>query len=270
MHARNSQHKTTHTIIIVFYSFLYTKIIVIKKFWRRYKKTSNDTDEITTFAISNTNFMKLIAPSLLSADFSRLADDVRMLDQSHADWVHLDIMDGVFVPNISFGLPVVSAIRPLTKKPFDVHLMIVEPERYFEAFKKAGADWISFHLEASTHVHRAVQQLKALEVKAGIVLNPHTPVSLLEDIISDLDYVLLMSVNPGFGGQSFIENTYKKIKTLRQMIDTTNSKCLIQVDGGVNINNANALFTAGADVLVAGSAVFSATDPAKMITDLKQ
>ncbi len=204
--------------------------------------------------------MKLIAPSLLSADFSRLADDVRMLDQSDADWVHLDIMDGVFVPNISFGLPVVSAIRPLTKKPFDVHLMIV---------KKAGADWISFHLEASTHVHRAIQQLKSLDVKAGLVLNPHTPVALLEDIISDLDYVLLMSVNPGFGGQSFIENTYKKIKTLRQMIEQTKSECLIQVDGGVNINNAAALFAAGADVLVAGSAVFGAPEPAKMISDLK-
>lgn len=213
--------------------------------------------------------MPLIAPSLLSADFSHLADAVKMLDQSQADWVHLDIMDGVFVPNISFGLPVISAIRSYTQKVFDVHLMIVEPERYFEAFKKAGADYISFHLEASTHVHRAVQQLKALDVKAGVVLNPHTPVSLLEDIISELDYVLLMSVNPGFGGQSFIHNSYKKIKQLRQMIEQQNPKCLIQVDGGVNTQNAKSLYEAGANVLVAGNAVFGSDNPIAAIATIK-
>lgn len=213
--------------------------------------------------------MKMIAPSLLSADFSHLADAVSMIDKSAADWVHLDIMDGVFVPNISFGLPVVSAIRPYTHKPFDVHLMIVEPEKYFEAFKKAGADYISFHIEASTHVHRAVQQLKAMEIKAGLVLNPHSPVSQLQDIISELDYVLLMSVNPGFGGQSFIENTYKKIKELQQMIQETQSPCLIQIDGGVNTHNAKALYAAGADVLVAGNAVFGAAEPHKAIESIK-
>lgn len=213
--------------------------------------------------------MKLIAPSLLSADFTNLHSELAMLDKSEADWIHLDIMDGVFVPNISFGIPVISSIRPLTSKPFDVHLMIVNPSQYFEAFKNAGANYISFHYEACTHVHRAVQQLKNLGVKAGIVLNPHTPVHLLEDIIEDLDYVLLMSVNPGFGGQKFIERSYHKIKELSKMIKEHQSSCLIQIDGGVNTINASKLFEAGADVLVAGNAVFKSENPSQTISDLK-
>ena len=213
--------------------------------------------------------MKLIAPSLLSADFSNLKKDMEMLDKSEADWIHLDIMDGVFVPNISFGIPVNTSIRPLTKKPFDVHLMIVNPSQYFQAFKNAGADYISFHYEACTHVHRAVQELKTLGLKAGIVLNPHTPVQVLEDIIIDLDYVLLMSVNPGFGGQKFIERSFDKIKKLSKMIKDNGSNCLIQVDGGVNPTNANKLYAAGADVLVAGNAVFKSENPIQTIRDLK-
>lgn len=213
--------------------------------------------------------MKLIAPSLLSADFTNLQSELEMLNKSEADWIHLDIMDGVFVPNISFGIPIISSIRPLTKKPFDVHLMIVNPSEYFEAFKNAGADYISFHYEACAHVHRAVQQLKSLGIKAGIVLNPHTPVHLLEDIIADLDYVLLMSVNPGFGGQKFIERSYHKIKQLKKLINDCNSECLIQVDGGVNTKNANKLFEAGTDCLVAGNAVFKSKNPSKTISELK-
>ena len=213
--------------------------------------------------------MKLIAPSLLSADFTNLHSELKMLDNSEADWIHLDIMDGVFVPNISFGIPIISSIRPLTKKPFDVHLMIVNPSQYFEAFVIAGADYISFHYEACTHVHRAIQQLKNLGVKAGIVLNPHTPVHVLEDIIGELDYVLLMSVNPGFGGQKFIERSFHKIKQLSKLIKENNSHCLIQVDGGVNTKNASKLFEAGAHILVAGNAVFKSEDPRQTISDLK-
>jgi ribulose-phosphate 3-epimerase len=211
----------------------------------------------------------MIAPSLLSANFANLEKDIQMLNASEADWHHLDIMDGVFVPNISFGLPVVSAVKKLTNKPLDVHLMIVKPENYFEAFAQAGADYISFHIEASTHVHRAIQLLKKLGVKAGIVLNPHTPVSLLEEVIEDLDYVLLMSVNPGYGGQKFIERTYKKIEQLKKLITETSSKALIQVDGGVNTENAQALYQAGADVLVAGNAVFSAKNPTEAIAQIR-
>ncbi len=211
----------------------------------------------------------MIAPSLLSANFANLEKDIQMLNQSEADWIHLDIMDGVFVPNISFGLPVVSAVKKLTNKPLDVHLMIVHPENYFEAFVNAGANSISFHIEGSNHVHRSIQRLKSLGVKAGIVLNPHTPVGLLEAIIEDLDYVLLMSVNPGFGGQKFIKNTYKKIEQLKTLIRQTKSKALIQVDGGVNTENAKNLYESGADILVAGNAVFSADDPSIAIAQIR-
>ncbi len=211
----------------------------------------------------------MIAPSLLSANFANLEKDFQMLNTSQADWIHLDIMDGVFVPNISFGLPIVSAVKKLSNKPLDVHLMIVKPENYFEAFVQAGADLISFHLEASIHAHRSIQLLKKLGVKAGIVLNPQTPVSLLEDLIQDLDFVLLMSVNPGFGGQKFIENTYKKIKQLKKLIVERHSKALIQVDGGVNPANAKDLYLAGADVLVAGNAVFATENPSEAISKIR-
>ena len=214
--------------------------------------------------------MKLIAPSLLSADFLNLGKDIEMVNRSEADWFHCDVMDGRFVPNISFGIPVVKAISQLAKKPLDVHLMIVEPEKYFEAFVKAGADIITFHYEASTHIHRAVQQLKALGVKAGVVLNPHTPVSVLEDIIGDLDLVLLMSVNPGFGGQQFIERTFEKIRRLKAMIEDQGLSTLIEVDGGVNAQNAKALYEAGADILVAGNAVFKSDVPENTIHLLKE
>ena len=211
----------------------------------------------------------MLAPSLLSADFLNLGKDIDMVNRSEADWFHCDIMDGRFVPNISFGIPVVQAISQQAKKPLDVHLMIIEPEKYFEAFVKAGADLITFHYEACTHIHRAVQQLKALGVKAGVVLNPHTPVSVLEDILGDLDLVLLMSVNPGFGGQKFIERTFEKVRKLRAMIDEQGLDTLIEVDGGVNAQNAAALFEAGADILVAGNAVFKSEDPQEMIRTLK-
>ncbi|MFH1000983.1 MAG: ribulose-phosphate 3-epimerase [Bacteroidota bacterium] len=211
----------------------------------------------------------MIAPSILSASFGNLEKDIQMLNDSEADWIHLDIMDGVFVPNISFGIPVVNAVNKLTDKHLDAHLMIINPENYFEAFAKAGADSISFHIEATNHVHRAVQLLKNLKVKAGIVLNPHSPVSLLENIITEVDFVLIMSVNPGFGGQAFIEESYKKIKALKQLIKSNHSKALIQVDGGVNLQNSTKLYAAGADILVAGNAVFSAPNPVQMIAQIR-
>ena len=211
----------------------------------------------------------LIAPSLLSADFSNLKKDVEMINNSEADWFHLDIMDGVFVPNISFGIPVLKAIKPIAEKPFDVHLMIVQPERYIKQFKDAGADIFNVHYEASTHLHRTVQSIHAEGMKAGVTLNPHTPVSLLQDIVADVELVLLMSVNPGFGGQKFIENVLYKVEELKELILKKNSKALIEVDGGVDGTTAPKLLKAGADVLVSGSYIFGAEDPAKTIADLK-
>ncbi|QCX53975.1 ribulose-phosphate 3-epimerase [Elizabethkingia sp. JS20170427COW] len=212
---------------------------------------------------------RLIAPSVLSADFGNLQRDIEMINESQADWFHVDVMDGRFVPNISFGFPVLKAIKKHAKKFIDVHLMIVEPEKYVAEFIKEGADLVSVHYEACTHLHRTIHHIKDLGAKAGVVLNPSTPISVLEDIIADVDLVLLMSVNPGFGGQKFIENTYKKVKQTKELIARHDSKALIQIDGGVNLDNAKKLFAAGADVLVAGNAVFSAEDPSKTIEYLK-
>ncbi|MCA4898023.1 MAG: ribulose-phosphate 3-epimerase [Bacteroidota bacterium] len=211
----------------------------------------------------------IIAPSILAADFANLQHEIEMINESDADWVHVDIMDGVFVPNISMGLPVVEAINRHARKPLDVHLMIVNPERYVEAFFKAGAKVISVHMEACPHLHRNIQQIKALNIKAGVAVNPHTPIDLLKDIIADVDLVCLMSVNPGFGGQKFIENTYQKVKELRQLINQRQSSALIEIDGGVNEKNAKPLLDAGANVLVAGNFVFSAPQPKEVIGKLK-
>lgn len=209
-----------------------------------------------------------IAPSLLAADFANLQRDIEMVNQSQAHWFHVDIMDGVFVPNISFGMPVLEAITRHTKKTVDVHLMIVDPDRYIKTFKDLGADNLSVHYEACTHLHRTLQAIRAEGMKAGVALNPHTPVHLLEDVIQDLDLVVLMSVNPGFGGQTFIENTYKKIRELKAMIARNNTNTLIEIDGGVNAANAKALVDAGADVLVAGNFVFRSSDPIQTIEQL--
>lgn len=211
----------------------------------------------------------LIAPSILSADFSNLGKDIEMINNSEADWFHIDVMDGVFVPNISFGFPVIKQIKEYAKKPLDVHLMIIEPDRYFERFKGVGADIISVHYEACQHLHRSIQAIKSLELKAGVVLNPHAPVHVLEDILEDVDLVMLMSVNPGFGGQKFIENTLTKIKRLKDLMGKTNSHALIEVDGGVNLSNAVDLIRAGADVLVAGNTVFASDNPTDAISKLK-
>jgi ribulose-phosphate 3-epimerase len=211
----------------------------------------------------------LISPSLLSADFTNLAKDIEMVNKSAADWFHLDIMDGRFVPNITFGMPVVKQIKKLAAKPLDVHLMIVEPERYINAFADAGADILTVHYEASKHLHRTVSAIKEAGMKAGVALNPHTPAALLEDIITEVDLVLIMSVNPGFGGQSFIENSLRKITGVNKMIKERESKALIEVDGGVNTTNCLQLVTAGADVLVAGNAVFKSENPAATIRKLK-
>ncbi len=211
----------------------------------------------------------IIAPSVLAADFANLQRDIEMINNSEADWFHIDIMDGVFVPNISFGMPVLQAISKHAKKTIDVHLMIIDPDRYISTFKKGGADILTVHYEACTHLHRSLQAIKAEGMKAGVAINPHTNVSLLEDTIKDIDLVCIMSVNPGFGGQSFIENTYKKVKQLKEIIIKNNASTLIEIDGGVTNKNAKQLVEAGADVLVAGSYVFGAENPIATIADLK-
>jgi len=213
--------------------------------------------------------MALIAPSLLSADFSELRRDIELINESEADWFHLDVMDGAFVPNISFGFPVIKAVKKYAKKPLDVHLMIVKPDRFIREFAEAGANSISVHLEACTHLHRSLQLIKSTGAKAGIAINPHSPVSMLQDVIGITDLVCMMSVNPGFGGQKFIEQTYTKVKQLRQLISQSGASTLIEIDGGVDLKNAPELINAGADVLVAGNTVFSSPDPAAIIKSLK-
>ncbi len=212
----------------------------------------------------------LVAPSLLAADFTRLADEITMVNTSEADWLHLDVMDGQFVPNITFGMLMIEAVRRLSTKPLDVHLMILQPERYVDAFRDAGADIITVHYEACPHLHRVVQQIKASGAQAGVAVNPHTPVEALEDILEYLDVVCVMSVNPGFGGQKFIYRTLPRVRRLKAMIDTQNLSTRIEIDGGVGAQNAQVLLEAGAEVLVAGSSVFGASDPHQAIRQLKE
>lgn len=213
--------------------------------------------------------MPLIAPSILTTDFTRLGETIELLNQSEADWIHLDIMDGRFVPNITFGFPVIHSIRQKTQKPLDVHLMIVEPERYLEAFRDAGADILTVHAEACVHLHRTVYAIRQLGMQAGVVLNPHSPLALIENILTDVNLVLLMSVNPGFGGQQFIPQTYQKIRKLKHLLQEVGSQALIEIDGGVNFDNAKPLTEAGADVLVAGNTIFASDDPIEAIHILK-
>jgi ribulose-phosphate 3-epimerase len=214
--------------------------------------------------------MRLVAPSILAANFNTLGNDIEMINRSEADFIHCDVMDGVFVPNISFGIPIVKAVHSISKKPLDVHLMIVNPEKSLQEFYDAGASIITVHYEACTHLHRTIQQIKDLGIKASVCLNPHTSVALLDDIIQELDMVLLMSVNPGFGGQKFIENTYRKAETLKEMILRRNSNALIEVDGGINLEVGKKLYDSGVDILVTGSFVFGADNPIETIAALKK
>ena len=212
---------------------------------------------------------RLIAPSLLAADIVNLRHDIELINNSEADFFHLDIMDGVFVPNISFGIPVVKAVKAIARKPLDVHLMIVEPERYLQKFRDAGADMLTVHVEACRHLHRTIQEIRELGMKAGVTLNPHTPVTSLEEIITFVDMVLIMTVNPGFGGQQFIQTSYEKIRKIKMLIQTSGSNALIEADGGIDLGNAARLFEAGVDILVAGTAIFKANDPVAAIYAMK-